>query len=100
MLTSYIDGFTILADYNDIFDFLIYPPGARHPLLHIGLGIEITLLEVVKLRAGFYQLLPSGGISLDLSFFTIDVAVFGRELSAKPWTTPVYGYMAGIRFHT
>ena len=100
MLTSYIDGFTILADYNDIFDFAIYPAGARNLLLHFGLGMEITLLKVVMLRAGFYQLLPSGGLSIDLSFFTIDVAVFGRELSKKPWTTPVYGYMAGIRFHT
>lgn len=99
-LTTYIDGFTILADYNDIFDFIIYPAGARNLLLHFGLGMEITLLKVVKLRAGFYQLLPSGGLSLDLSFFTLDFAVFGRELSKKPWTTPVYGYMAGIRFHT
>ncbi len=98
--TSYVDGFTILADYNDIFDFVIYPAQARNPLLHIGLGMEITLLKVVKLRAGFYQLLPSGGLSIDLSFFTIDVAVFGRELSTQPWTTPVYGYMAGVRFHT
>jgi hypothetical protein len=99
-LTTYIDGFAILADYNDIFDFIIYPQGARNPLLHIGLGMEITLLKVVKLRAGFYQLLPSGGLSIDLSFFTIDVAVFGREKSSQPWKLPVFGYMAGIRFHT
>jgi hypothetical protein len=100
MRTAYIDGLAILADYNDIFDFAIYPAGARNLLLHFGLGVEITLLRAVKLRAGFYQLLPSGGFSLDLSFFTIDLAVFGRELSAQPWTTPVYGYMMGIRFHT
>jgi hypothetical protein len=100
MRTKYIDGFTLLADYNDIFDFVIYPPGARDILLHFGLGLEITLLKVVKFRAGFYQLLPCGGLSLDLSFFTLDFAVFGRELSTQPWTTPVYGYMASIRFHT
>jgi hypothetical protein len=99
-LARSIDGFTLLADYNDIFDFLIYPPGATNPLLHLGLGMEITLLRVVKIRAGFFQLLPSGGLSLDLSFFTLDFAVFGRELSRQPWTSPVYGYMAGIRFHT
>jgi hypothetical protein len=98
--TPYIDGLTILADYNNIFDFIIYPAGATNPLLHLGLGMEITLLKVVKLRAGFYQLLPCGGLSLDLSFFTLDFAAFGRELSAQPWTTLVYGYMAGIRFHT
>jgi hypothetical protein len=95
-----IDGFSIMADYNDAFDFVIYPAQARNPLLHFGLGAEITLLRAVKLRAGFYQLLPCGGLSLDLSFFTIDLAVFGRELSKQPWTTPVYGYMASLRFHT
>jgi hypothetical protein len=100
MLTRYVDGFTILADYNDIFDFIIYPPLARNPLLHLGLGVEITLLKIVELRAGFYQLLPCGGISIDLSFFTLDIAVFGRENSTQPWTNPVYGYMAGIRIHT
>jgi hypothetical protein len=100
MLTRYVDGLAIMVDYNDIFDFLIYPAAARNPLLHFGLGMEITLLKVVKLRAGFYQLLPCGGLSLDLSFFSIDLAVFGREQSTEPWTLPVYGYMAGIRFHT
>jgi hypothetical protein len=95
-----IDGLTFMADYNDILDFLIYPPGARNWLLHFGLGMEITLLKVVKLRAGFYQLLPSGGIALDLGFFTLDAAVFGRELSKEPWGYPVYGYMASIRFRT
>jgi hypothetical protein len=100
MSTSYVDGLTVLADYNDILDFIIYPPSARNPLLHLGLGVEITLLKVVSLRAGFYQLLPCGGLSLDLSFFTLDFAVFGRETSTQPWTAPVYGYMAGIRFHT
>ena len=95
-----IDGLSIMADYNDIFDFLTYPAQARNILLHFGLGMEITLLRAVKLRGGFYQLLPCGGFSLDLSFFTLDLAVFGRELSTQPWTTPVYGYMAGLRFHT
>ncbi len=92
-----VDGLSIMADYGDIFDWLIYPPGATNPLLHIGLGAELTLLQIVKLRLGFYQLLPSGGIALDLSFITIEAAVFGRELSAQPWGYPVYGYMASVR---
>jgi hypothetical protein len=98
LLLRSVDGFSLMADYNDIFDFIIYPLAARNPLLHIGLGMEITLLKIVKLRAGFYQLLPSGGLSLDLSFFALDVAVFGREKSTQPWTDYVYGFMAGIRF--
>ena len=99
LLIRSVDGFSVEADYNDIFDFIIYPTQARNPLLHFGLGMEVTLLKIVKLRAGFYQLLPSGGIALNLGLFTLDMAVFGRELSTQPWGSPVYGYMAGLRFH-
>jgi hypothetical protein len=93
-----IDGLSLMADYHDIFDFVFYPPAARNPLLHIGIGLEMQILQIVKLRAGFYQCLPSGGIELDLSLFKLNVAVFGRELTSQPWGYPVYGYMIGVRF--
>ncbi len=93
-----IDGLSLMADYHDIFDFVFYPEGARNPFLHIGIGLEMQILQIVKLRAGFYQCLPSGGIELDLSLFKLNVAVFGRELTSRPWGYPVYGYMIGVRF--
>lgn len=91
-----VDELTFLLDYTNAFDFLIYPPGATNPLLHIGAGLELRMLEIVSLRAGFYQCLPSGGLSIDFTIFTLDIAVFGREATTQPWGYPVYGYMIGL----
>ncbi len=91
-----VDQLNILLDYNNAFDFLIYPAGATNPLLHIGAGLELRMLEIVSLRGGFYNFLPSAGVSVDLTIFTLDIAVFGREGSSQPWVAPVYGYMIGL----
>lgn len=88
----------LATDYHNIFDFLIYPAGATNPLLHIGAGLEFKLLEIVSLRAGFYQLLPSFGLGLDLSLFRLNLAYFGRELSQEPGGHPVGCYTLGVEF--
>ncbi len=97
-LTNIVDSLTLMVDYHNIFDFLTYEPGATNPLLHIGIGLEVQLLEILRLRAGFYQFLPSGGITLDLSVCTLSFAVFGRELSQEPGGYPIWGYMIGLSF--
>ena len=97
-LIPLFDRVSIMADYRNILDFLTYPPAATNPLLHIGIGLEITMLEILHLRAGLYQLLPSGGISIDLGIFTLNLAVFGRELSFEPGGYPIWGYLIGLSF--
>jgi hypothetical protein len=91
-----ITSLTLLADYRDAFDFLIYPPRATNPWLHISAGLELVLLEILTLRAGFYQCLPSGGVGIDLSLFKLNFAFYGRELSAIPGGRPIYIYMLGV----
>jgi hypothetical protein len=81
-----------------MFDFLIYPPGATNPLLHIGAGLEIRLFQILRLQAGYFQCLPSGGLSVDLSLFKLSMVVFGREATTAPWGYPVYGYALGLEF--
>jgi hypothetical protein len=95
-LSWLISDLVIAADYHNMFDFATYPDGATDPLLHIGVGLELKMLEIVSLRAGYYQCLPSVGIGLDLSLFTIDFAYFGRELSKQPGGYPVDSYSIGI----
>lgn len=88
----------LLVDYHDIFDFLIKPSEARNPLLHIGIGTEIGLLEILSIRLGMYQALFSAGLGLDLHFFTLNAAMFGTELSGEPGKRPVYNMMIGFEF--
>jgi hypothetical protein len=88
-----------LLDYHDIFDFLIYPDGATAPLLHIGIGMELSLLQVMHLRAGFYQWLPSVGLGLDLTIFTLNMAFFGREMTADLGGYPTYCFMFELDFN-
>jgi hypothetical protein len=97
-LGRYINDIKVMVDYHNMLDFLIYPAGATHALLHIGLGIELQLLEIVSLRAGYYQLLPSVGLGLDFSFFTLNMAYFGREWTSEPGGYPVNSYAIGLEF--
>ena len=97
-LNRMISDVLFLADYHNIFDFVTYPAGATNPWLHIGLGLEMKLLEIISLRAGFYQLLPSFGFGLDLSFLTLDLAYYGRELSQEPGDYSVYCFAIGVDF--
>lgn len=97
-LGRYISDLKFMVDYQDIFDFLIYPPGATHPLLHIGAGLEANFLEIVSVRVGLYQCLVSFGLGLDLTYFTLNFAYFGQELSGEPGGEPVSGYAVGLEF--
>ncbi len=94
----YITDFRLMLDYQDMIDFLTYPYAPTHPLLHISLGCELQLLEIVYLRAGFYHLLPGAGFGLDLSLFSLSMALFGRELSSEPWGNPFYNFAIGMEF--
>jgi hypothetical protein len=97
-VAPFLDGFTLMLDYRNALDFLVYPDGATNPLLHISAGVEVQLLNILYLRAGFYQLLPSFGLDLDLSIFKLSIAVVGRELSKDPGGYPLYGYLFGLSF--
>jgi hypothetical protein len=97
-LTRHFQDLTLMLDYRDILDFLVWESTAIHPLLHISLGVEFRLLEILSIRAGFYQCLPSAGIGLDLTLFTLNATISGLELSDRPWGSPIYNTMFGLEF--
>lgn len=94
----YISKLKIFLDYGDILDFVTHPATAKNPILHVGIGAEVILLEILSLRAGFYDGLFSAGLGLDLTFFRLNMAMYGRELSTEPGLRPVYNLMIGIDF--
>ncbi len=94
----YVSNLKLFLDYGDILDFVTHPATAKNPILHIGVGAEVVLLEILSLRAGFYDGLFSAGLGLDLTFFRLNMAMYGRELSTEPGLRPVYNLMIGIDF--
>ncbi len=97
-LNLFISSLKLYADYRDIFDFWLYPAQAVNPVLHLGIGTEVTLLEILKVRAGLNQGLPAAGLGLDLHYFTLNAAMFGTELSTEPGLHPVYNVQIGLEF--
>lgn len=94
----YISELNILLDYYDILDFVIPWATAVNPLLHIGLGLEVKLLEILSVQGGFNQGLFAAGLGLDLTYFTIQASMFGTEIGTEPGMHPVYNLFLGISF--
>lgn len=88
----------IMLDYNDIFDFLLDSEYATNMLLHFGVGAEFTIFDILILRLGMSEGLPSAGMGLDLHIFQFNFAMFGQELSTQPGLMSVYNIMVGIEF--
>jgi hypothetical protein len=97
-LDRYITNLKIFLDYSDILDFWLHPDTAANWVLHLGFGTELTVLEILSLRGGFSDGYFSAGLGMDLSFFRLDVAMFGQELSAEPGLRPVFNVLVGVAF--
>ena len=93
-----ISDIKVLLDYTDILDFWVYPELSTNPVLHVGFGTEITLMEILDLRVGLAQGLFAGGIGLDLHYFILNAAMFGTERSTEPGLSPVYNLQLGFEF--
>jgi hypothetical protein len=96
VIDRYISRFTIMADYRDILDLFALIP--RNPILNIGIGAELTVLNALSFRAGITDALPSFGLGLDLTFMTLDFAIRGKELGLDPGIQSVYGLDISLIF--
>ena len=95
---KYISNMKILYDYNDILDFITHKETARNLILHMGFGLEFSLLEILTLRGGFNEGLFAGGLGLDLKAFNINLSMYGKELSMEPGMHPIYNIVLGFDF--
>ncbi len=93
-----VNRFQVVVDYRDIFDFAIDPAEARNPVLHVSLGAEAVMLQILSLRVGFGEGLFSAGLELDLAFMDVSLSMFGTELSSQPGVRPTYNLILGVRF--
>ncbi len=97
-LDRYITDLKILLDYNDILDFVTHSATSRNPILHLGAGVEMTILEILSLRGGFFDGYLSAGLGLDLAVCRLNLALFGRELSNEPGLRPSFNLLFGLQF--
>ncbi|AEF81420.1 hypothetical protein [Leadbettera azotonutricia] len=95
-IDRYISRITVMADYRDILDLTSLIP--RNPILNVGLGLELTVLNALSFRMGITDALPSFGLGLDLTFMTLDFAIRGKELGLDPGIQPVYGLDLSLLF--
>ena len=95
-LDRYISRLVVMADYHDILDLMSLIP--RNPILNVGLGVELTLLNALTFRAGIADALPAFGFGLDLTFMILDFAIRGRELGLDPGIMSVYAMEIGLLF--
>jgi hypothetical protein len=88
-LARYVDGLDLYFGYRDMFDFIGSGP-AENILLKLSLAGELTLLDIVRVGAGFSQGLPSLGAGIELGVVELRGAVFGREYSTQPGLRSLY----------
>jgi hypothetical protein len=97
-LSAYLSGLKVSLDYTDILDFLTHPATASNPILHVGLGVEAVLLDILALRGGLGDGYFSAGLGLNLTAFRLNVTMYGSELSTEPGLRPAYNLLVGFEF--
>jgi hypothetical protein len=95
-LAAYLSDLKIALDYSDILDFLTHPATASNPVLHVGLGVEVVMLDILSLRAGFGDGYFSAGLGLNLTVFRLNLTMYGSELSTEPGLRPAYNLLVGF----
>jgi hypothetical protein len=90
-------GIVVAADWRDVFsnpnDYT-----RRNPALNIGLGAQVSLLNMFKVRLGMSDALLSIGAGVDLGAFEISLAYYGKELGLEPGQNPVAALDLTIAF--
>jgi hypothetical protein len=78
-------GFSVAVDWRDMTNlFQQNDYSKRNAVLDLGMGLELSLAEIVKLRFGMNEMLPALGLGFALGPLQIDTAYYGRELGLEP----------------
>jgi hypothetical protein len=81
-----------MLDYRDVTN--LFQAGdytRKNPILNLGLGAELSLLQFLKLRVGLNEMLPAAGFGLVAKAFQFNFAIYGRELGNEPGGFSTYG---------
>jgi hypothetical protein len=96
ILGRYVTDIRFMADYSDILSLFDAVP--RNPALLASAGLEVTLHDILHVRAGIGEGLFAAGFGLDLTLFNLSMAMYGRELGLEPGSRPVYNILIDMSF--
>jgi hypothetical protein len=96
VLDRYLSGMIVAIDYRDMLGMFDLIP--RNFILNFGIGAEVVVLDVLSLRVGINEALPSVGFGLDLDFMRLDFAMRGIEFGLDPGYNPVFAMDLGLLF--
>ncbi|MCL2006824.1 MAG: hypothetical protein FWG77_01940 [Treponema sp.] len=87
-------GFTFAFDWRNIVNvFMQYPLQQgnyldRNAALDIGVGFQISWLDIIFVRIGMSDMLPAAGLGISLGPVEIDMAYYGKEFGREPGLLP------------
>ena len=82
-------GFTVAFDWRDFTNvFQQNDYAKRNSALDIGVGLQFSMLDMIKIRLGMSECLPAFGFGVDIGPFELDFAYYGKELGLEPGQLP------------
>jgi len=91
---AWIGPWSVMMDYNDIFDFLY--DHRENPLLKIGVGTELSFFKILDFRMGLKDGLLSTGLGVNFRWFKAGISLYGEELSSEPGVFSIYNIKLNI----
>ena len=78
-------GLTFAFDWRDISNaFNQDDYMRRNAMLDLGLGVQLSIFDKIKIRLGMNEMLPAVGLGFDLGACKIDLAYYGKEFGNEP----------------
>jgi hypothetical protein len=78
-------GVTVAFDWRDMTNaFQQRDYTRRNAALDIGIGLQISMLDMIYVRLGMNEMLPAVGLGLKFGLFELDFAYYGKELGLEP----------------
>jgi hypothetical protein len=94
------DNIRVMADYHDLLELIA--PGTdtitRNPVLNVGIGVEVGLFNILDIRAGISDGIPSLGLGLNLFFCQLNLAIHGKEFGLEPGVESTMAAEIGLAF--
>ena len=94
ILSTVISDLDIYFDYYDLLDL------EKNTYMHMGLGLNIELLDQFNILVGINEGLLSLGLNIDVGIFDIGFAMYGTEEGNQPGLNSTFNFLlsTGISF--